>query len=110
LKFENLFPLPDPAKIAWGSFREGIDIHRLYETAGGPSAALLRYAPGAALQRHTHVGYEHIFILSGSQVDDSGEHAAGTLLVYEPGTSHTVRSPRGCTVLIIWERPVSFVS
>ena len=109
MKFKNLFLLPDLAGVTWEKFRAGIEIHVLYETAGGPSAALLRYAPGAALQRHVHVGYEHIIVLRGSQVDDAGEHVAGTLLVYVAGTSHAVSSPQGCVVLIIWERPVSFV-
>ena len=30
------------------------------------------------------------------------------LLVYLPGTLHNVRSPAGCVVLIIWEKPVVF--
>lgn len=109
LMLKNLFLLPDLTGVTWEKFREGIDIHLLYKTAGGPSAALLRYQPGAALQRHVHIGYEHIVVLRGSQVDDAGVHDAGTLLVYLPGTSHSVSSPKGCVVLIIWERPVSFV-
>jgi quercetin dioxygenase-like cupin family protein len=109
LMLKNLFQLPDVAGLMWEKFREGIDIHRLYDTAGGPSAALLRYRAGAALQRHVHTGYEHILVLRGSQIDDAGEHVAGTLLVYEPGSSHTVKSPGGCVVLIIWERPVAFI-
>ena len=85
LMLKNLFQLPEQAGVKWEKFREGIDIHRLYDTAGGPSAALLRYRAGAALQRHVHVGYEHILVLRGSQIDDAGEHVAGTLLVYQPG-------------------------
>ncbi len=108
LRLQNVLDLPNSPDVIWEKFRDGIEIHRLYHTDGGPSAALLRYAPGARLQRHTHIGYEHILILRGSQIDDSGLHAAGTLLVNPPGTSHSVRSDEGCVVLIIWERPVSF--
>ena len=106
---EKVFDLPDSAGVTWEKFRDGIEIHRLYDTNGGQSAALLRYAPGARLQRHVHVGHEHILILRGSQIDDSGPHPTGTLLVYAPGTSHSVRSDEGCVVMIIWERPVSFI-
>jgi anti-sigma factor ChrR (cupin superfamily) len=109
MAWENVFQLPDLAGSQWEYFRAGIEIHRLYESDDGPSAALLRYAPGASLQRHIHRGHEHILVLRGSQVDDAGEHSAGTLLVYVPGTSHAINSPNGCTVLIIWERPVEFV-
>ena len=75
----------------------------------GPSAALLRYTPGSRLQRHEHVGFEHIYVLAGSQLDDSGEHHAGALLIHGPGTSHTIASKHGCLVLAVWERPVRFL-
>ncbi|HWE00915.1 MAG TPA: cupin domain-containing protein [Tepidisphaeraceae bacterium] len=109
LEWTNIFQLPDLAGANWERFREGIEIHRLYESGDGPSAALLRYAPGASLQRHIHRGHEHILVLRGSQIDDAGEHSAGTLLVYMAGSSHAITSPGGCVVLIIWERPVAFV-
>ena len=96
--------------LRWERMREGIEIARLYARPdGGPSAALLRYMPGARLQRHEHTGFEHIFVLAGSQVDDSGEHHAGALLIHGPGTSHTISSKHGCLVLAVWERPVRFL-
>jgi len=99
----------DQSSIEWKPFRDGIEISWIYTTVGdGPSAAFLRYQPGAKLQRHQHAGYEHILILSGSQIDDYGEHFAGTLLVHPPGTSHGIRSEAGCIVLAIWEKPVVF--
>jgi anti-sigma factor ChrR (cupin superfamily) len=94
------------AEIPWKPFREGIDIHRFYGDATGPSAALLRYAPGACLARHIHTGFEHIFVLRGHQIDDVGEHHAGTLLIHPPGTHHAIRSPEGCIVLAVWEKAV----
>lgn len=95
--------------VNWEPLRDGIDIARLYSTPGsGPCAALLRYAPGAKLERHEHTGYEHIFILSGSQIDDAGEHHAGALLIHGPGTTHAITSKQGCIVLAIWEKPVRF--
>jgi anti-sigma factor ChrR (cupin superfamily) len=90
----------------WEPFREGIEIRWIYKIPNGCAAALLRYAPGASLGRHLHVGFEHILVLRGSQIDDNGEHAPGTLLIHPPGTTHAISSPQGCIVLAVWEKPV----
>lgn len=107
--------LPDLARLAsqpnlsWTPLRPGVDIHVLYEEKDrGASAALLRYAPGASVPSHTHGGYEHIYVLSGSQIDARGVHHAGALVINPPGSRHSVVSPGGCLVLAIWERPVVF--
>jgi anti-sigma factor ChrR (cupin superfamily) len=95
----------------WTPYRAGVGIHRLYGNSdSGPSAALLHYTPGASIPKHAHQGYEHIFILHGTQVDARGTHTAGTLVINPPGSSHEVSSPGGCVVLVIWERPVAFFS
>jgi anti-sigma factor ChrR (cupin superfamily) len=84
-------------------------MHRIYgDGRGGPSAALLRYAPGATLPHHRHTGYEHITILEGSQIDQHGVYAAPCFIVNPPGSSHGVSSPDGCLVLVIWNEPVIF--
>ncbi len=95
--------------LDWRPFREGIEMVRLYGSPHrGPSAALLRYAPGACLPHHSHTGYEHILILSQSQSDEFGKHSAGTLIINPPGSGHTVKVDKGCIVLAIWEHPVVF--
>ena len=58
------------------------------------------------MPEHYHAGYEHIIVLSGSQSDHQGMHAAGTLVINEPDSQHTIVSESGCIVLIIWEKPV----
>lgn len=95
-------------EMEWQPFHPGVSIIRLYQEADGHSAALLRYDPGASVPTHDHPGFEHIIILSGSQIDERGTHPAGSVLVNPPGSSHSVRSPDGCVVLAIWERPVRF--
>jgi anti-sigma factor ChrR (cupin superfamily) len=90
----------------WEPFREGIDVRWIYKVPAGCAAALLRYRPGASLARHVHAGFEHILVLRGSQIDENGEHGAGTLLIHSPGTTHAITSPRGCIVLAVWEKPV----
>ena len=96
-------------QLNWSPFRDGVEMHQIYHHSGGSSAALLRYAPGASVPMHEHTGHEHILVLSGSQIDERGEHLAGTLVVNPPGTRHTVSSPRGCVVYVVWSSPVVFV-
>jgi anti-sigma factor ChrR (cupin superfamily) len=99
-----------PDEIAWQPFRPKVEIYRIYgDGRVGPSAALIRFQPGGEVDLHEHNGFEHILVLSGSQRDDNGEAAAGTLIVNPPGTRHRIVSPNGCVVLAIYEKPVRFV-
>lgn len=94
----------------WAVFREGVDISIIYqEPNNGPSAAFLRYHPGAKVPPHQHVGYEHIFVLRGEQRDEKGQYCAGSLMIHGKDTGHQVYSETGCLVLAIWNRPVVFV-
>jgi anti-sigma factor ChrR (cupin superfamily) len=98
-----------PERLSWEPLREGVEIHRIYGGgADDPAAALLRYRPGAEVPWHLHAGVEHILVLAGTQEDGRGRYGPGTLVVNPAGTSHSVRSPEGCLVLAIWERPVRF--
>ncbi len=97
-------------EIAWQSFRDGVDIHRLYgDGISGPTAALLRFRKDAHVPRHEHAGYEHILVLAGTQRDQNGVARAGTLIVNPPGSEHSVVSEAGCIVLALYEKPVRFV-
>jgi anti-sigma factor ChrR (cupin superfamily) len=111
LKLNDLFQIDDwHARVKWRPFFPGVEIHRLYENGpDGPRAALLRFAPGGRVPLHEHVGYEHILVLSGSQVDENSRADAGSVIINPPGTSHSVLSERGCMVLAIYERPVKFL-
>jgi anti-sigma factor ChrR (cupin superfamily) len=96
-----------PDRLDWQPFREGVEIHSLYDNGPqGSAAALLRYQSGATVPQHEHSGFEHILVLSGSQQDHNGVHAAGTLVINPPLSRHTVTSELGCIVLAIWERPI----
>ncbi len=97
--------------LPWQPFRDGVEIYRLYgDNTSGSAAALLRYEPGASVPRHTHTGFEHIYVLTGSQTDQNGEHQAGTFVINPPHSNHTVVSQAGCIVLVIWEKPISIWS
>jgi anti-sigma factor ChrR (cupin superfamily) len=97
--------------FGWTRLRADVEEHRLYGdgAAGGAVASLLRYSPGAWVPYHRHEGYEHVYVLSGSQRDRRGTYRTGTLVINPPGTTHEVFSDEGCIVLLIWERPVVFV-
>jgi anti-sigma factor ChrR (cupin superfamily) len=111
VKLSNLFQISGwQHRLRWEPFRDGVEIYRLYgDGITGPSAALLRFRPGGRIELHEHTGYEHIFVLSGSQVDENSEAETGSLIINPPGTSHSVLSNTGCVVLAIYERPVKFL-
>lgn len=88
-------------------FREGVEICTLRDT--DPSVALLRYAPGARVPRHRHLGLESILVLDGIQIDERGSYPAGSFVLNPEGSIHSVWSETGCVVLIQWERPVEMI-
>ena len=88
-------------------FREGVEICRLVR--GEPELALLRYAPGASVPKHLHMGLETILVLEGSQSDEFGHYGPGALVANPEGTVHSVSSPEGCVVLIQWTKPVKIL-
>jgi anti-sigma factor ChrR (cupin superfamily) len=97
----------------WVPFRAGVEIMPLYGEPGtdnkGPSAALLRYQPGATVPPHEHLGYEHVVVLKGSQRDAHGTYERGAFVISEPGSRHSVTSDHGCVVLVTWNQPIAFV-
>lgn len=97
--------------FTWSPLRPGVDEHRLYGVDGerGPTVSLLRYAPGARVAAHRHTGTEQIHVLAGSQRDAHGTYRAGTVVINLPDSTHDVVSDEGCTVFIVWERPVAFL-
>jgi anti-sigma factor ChrR (cupin superfamily) len=93
--------------LAFEHFREGIEVHWLLQGSDAePSVAILRYRPGASVPRHRHPGLETIMVLEGTQSDESGDYAAGTVVLNPVGTEHSVWTKDGCLVLIQWALPV----
>lgn len=110
LKLNDLFQISGwQHKLPWKPFQEGVDIYRLYgDGVTGPSASLLRFRAGGRVRFHEHTGYEHIFVLAGSQVDENSRADTGSLIINPPGASHSILSETGCIVLAIYEKPVRF--
>jgi anti-sigma factor ChrR (cupin superfamily) len=95
--------------LAFEPFGEGVEICRIWGDPDAASAAVLRYAPGARVPRHRHEGVEHVHVLSGAQRDERGTYEAGAHVVNPVGSAHAVESPGGCVVLVVWERPNTFL-
>ena len=97
-------------KLTFENFREGIEVHWLIKGgAAEPTVAVLKYEPGSAVPRHRHAGLETIMVLDGVQSDEAGDYAAGTLVLNEAGSEHSVWSKEGCVVLIQWDLPVTIL-
>lgn len=105
---QDLDPEVLARRAGYVPLRPGVDALYLYDDAGGAACAVLKYAPGAEVPEHRHLGYEHVMVLSGSQEDERGRYGPGTLVINAPGTRHRVWSPEGCLALVIWERGVAF--
>ncbi|PTY01591.1 transcription negative regulator ChrR [Verrucomicrobia bacterium LW23] len=107
----NLFSIADwQHEIPWQPFRDGVYFHRLYgDGVTGPTAVLIRYDSESRVPLHRHNGYEHIIVLTGAQSDQNGTATAGTLVINQPGTEHAIQSNSGCIVLVIYEKPVTFL-
>lgn len=76
---------------------------KLLERDGGEVAratSVVRYAPGAAFERHVHGLGEEILVLEGTFSDESGDHGPGTYLRNPPGSSHAPFSRTGCTLFV----------
>lgn len=93
----------------WHTLRAGVEIQYLHRAPGQPTAALLRYQPGAQVPAHRHAGVEFVQVLSGSQRDATGVYAAGSFKINLTGSAHDLTSDDGCVALIVWQAPVEFL-
>jgi anti-sigma factor ChrR (cupin superfamily) len=64
-------------------------------------AVLVRFEAGAKLPSHRHVGDELIFVIEGSNADESGEVMTGDMNFRPNGCVHTVTTRNGATVLAL---------
>ncbi len=101
---------PDADKIPWIERRPGVFWKTLWEDPDGKhKAVLMRYAPGAVIPRHRHLGDEQIYVLEGAVADDTGVCAAGGYARRPPGCVHTVSSPDGALVFAVISGPTEAV-
>ena len=105
--------MPTPAslfvnvdQVPWIERRPGVFWKTLWEDPDGPHKALLiRYAPGATIPRHRHLGDEQIYVLEGTVEDEAGACTAGNYVRRPPGCVHTLTSPTGALVFAVTSGP-----
>jgi anti-sigma factor ChrR (cupin superfamily) len=94
----------------WGELRPGVFMLPMFEGApGNYKSALLRYLPGSSIPEHIHMGDEHVYMLEGSQEDETGSYDEGSYVYNPTGTGHRVWSEEGCLALIHWRAPVRYL-
>jgi anti-sigma factor ChrR (cupin superfamily) len=90
------------SEIAWAEAMAGVHQKPIWQDKETKRrAALIRFAPGAQLPRHKHIGNELIFVIEGSIADESGEVVAGNANYRPDGCVHTVSSKNGATVFAL---------
>ena len=92
----------NPAEIAWAEAMPGVMQKPLWiDKETKRRAALVRFAPGAQLPKHKHVGDELIFVIEGSNADESGEVLTGNLNYRPNGCVHSVTTKNGATIFAL---------
>ena len=104
-RFVNVAALPwKPTQI------DGVAMKILIEEPEtGLMTALVRFAPGAKLPPHEHVGIEQSYVIEGSLEDPEGLTTAGNFVWRPAGSRHVAWSPNGALVLAIYQRPNVFL-
>src|SRR5262249_38393007 len=88
--------------LGWQEFQPGISFKILWQdSATKRRAQMTRFAPGAQLPLHRHVGDELIFVIEGAASDESGTVTAGNVGYRPNGCVHTVTSKNGATGLAV---------
>ena len=68
------------------------------------ATSIVRYAPGSRFSARRHGGGEEFLVLEGIFQDEHGDYPAGTYVRNPPGSCHTPRSDRGCTIFVkLWQ-------
>ena len=62
---------------------------------------MTRFAPGAILPMHRHIGDEIIYVIEGAISDETGTVSAGNMTYRPNGCVHSVSSRNGATVLAV---------
>ena len=95
----QIIPISD---LGWQEFRPGVSFKILWEDkATKRRAQMTRFAPGAQLPLHRHVGDELVFVVEGAITDEFGTVTAGNMGYRPNGCVHAVSSKNGATVLAI---------
>jgi len=88
------------SEIPWSTAMPGVSQKPIWsDSASKRRAVLARFDAGAKLPLHKHLGDELIFMLEGSNFDESGEVCTGNANFRPNGCTHTVSSKHGGTAI-----------
>jgi anti-sigma factor ChrR (cupin superfamily) len=88
--------------IAWIDAMPGVHQKPVWEDKETRRRAIIaRFDAGAKLPLHRHVGDELIFVIEGSNADESGEVHTGNMNYRPNGCVHSVSTKHGATVLAV---------
>jgi anti-sigma factor ChrR (cupin superfamily) len=103
-----------PAEMEWQKTRfPGAEVKVLLKDKSGLMTSIFKFAPGATLTDHEHVGVEQTFLLEGHLVDKEGAAAGievkkGEFVWREPGSRHSAWSPGGGMTIAMMQVPNKF--
>jgi anti-sigma factor ChrR (cupin superfamily) len=106
--------LVQPAEMEWQPTQfPGCQMKVLLKDPSGLMTSLFKFAPGATLTDHEHVGVEQTLLLEGHLVDNEGPAAGlelrkGEFVWREPGSRHSAWSPQGGMTLAMMQVPNKF--
>src|SRR3984893_4299054 len=84
--------------IGWQEYQPGLTLKILWQRPPTKRRAqMTRFAPGAQLPLHRHVGDELIFVIEGAVADESGTVTAGNVGYRPDGRAHPVARKHGAT-------------
>jgi len=88
------------SEIPWTEALPGVRSKLFWsDPATNRRAIFARFDPGAKLPRHKHIGDELLFMIEGSNFDESGELRTGNVSYFPSGYTHTVVSRNGHTAI-----------
>jgi len=88
------------SEIPWTEAMPGVRSKLFWSDPATKRRAILgRFEPGAKLPRHKHIGDELLFMIEGSNFDESGELRTGNVSYFPNGCIHTVVSKNGHTAM-----------
>lgn len=92
------------SEMAFVETRQGVQQKNIWEDPAAERRVILtRFGPGAKLPLHRHVGDELIYIIEGSNADESGVVGTGNMSYRPNGCTHSVTTENGATVLaVLW--------
>jgi len=64
------------------------------------ATSIVRYAPRAKFDAHTHALGEEFIVLDGVFSDEHGDYGPGSYVRNPPGTAHTPHSDPGCVIFV----------